>query len=51
MECRTVNVVGLGGSIAQGARSAAALRIVLEGAQEAGASTAALEIAKLNLPM
>ena len=51
MECRTVNVVGLGGSMAEGSRSAAALRIVLEGAQEAGASTAALEIANLNLPM
>ena len=51
MECRTVNVVGLGGSMAEVSRSAAALRIVLEGAQEAGASTAALEIANLNLPM
>ncbi len=51
MECRTVNVVGLGGSMAEGSRSAAALRIVLEGAQEAGASTAGLEISKLNLPM
>ena len=51
MECRTVNVVGLGGSMAEGSRSAAALRIVLEGAQEAGASTAGLEISKLKLPM
>ena len=51
MESTTVNVVGLGGSMAEGSRSAAALRIVLEGAQKAGARTEALEIAKLNLPM
>ena len=51
MDDRTVNVVGLGGSMAKESRSAAALKIVLEGAQEAGAETAAFEVASLNLPM
>ena len=51
MDDRTVNVVGLGGSMDKASRSAAALKIVLEGAREAGAETEAFEVASLNLPM
>ena len=51
MDERAVNVVGVGGSMAETSRIAGALKIVLEGAQEAGANTAAFEIANLDLPM
>ena len=51
MDERAVNVVGVGGSMAETSRSAGALKIVQEGAQEAGANTAAFEIANLDLPM
>lgn len=51
MNDRAVKVVALGGSMAKASRSAAALKIVLEGAQESGAETEAFEVASLNLPM
>ena len=51
MDERAVNVVGVGGSMAETSRIAGALKIVLKGAQEAGANTAAFEIANLDLPM
>ena len=51
MDERAVNVVGVGGSMAETSRSAGALKIVLEGAEEAGADTAASEIANLDQPM
>ena len=51
MDERAVNVVGVGGSMAETSRIAGALKIVLKGVQEAGANTAAFEIANLDLPM
>jgi FMN reductase len=44
-------VVGLGGSLGQHSTSYAALEIALEGAQEAGARSAILNIRDLALPM
>jgi FMN reductase len=46
-----LKVVGLGGSFAQRSTSLAALRIALEGAAEAGATTELLDIKQLALPM
>ena len=46
-----LKVVGLGGSLAQHSTSLAALRIALEGAAEAGATTELLDIKELSLPM
>jgi FMN reductase len=46
-----LKVVGLGGSLAQQSTSLAALRIALEGAAEAGATTELLDIKELSLPM
>jgi FMN reductase len=46
-----LNVVGLGGSLAQTSRSLAALRVALEGASEAGAATTLLDLRELDLPM
>jgi len=46
-----LNVVGLGGSLAQTSRSLAALRVALEGASEAGAATTLLDLRELGLPM
>jgi len=46
-----LTVVGLGGSLAQRSSSLAALRIALEGATEAGATTELLDIKQLSLPM
>jgi len=46
-----LNVVGLGGSLAQTSRSLAALRVALEGASEAGAATTLLALRELDLPM
>jgi FMN reductase len=46
-----LKVVGLGGSLAQRSASLAALRIALEGAAEAGATTELLDIKQLALPM
>jgi FMN reductase len=44
-------IVGLGGSLARGSRSLAALRVALEGAAEAGAATTLLDLRELDLPM
>ena len=46
-----LTVVGLGGSLAPRSASLAALRIALEGAAEAGATTELLDIKQLSLPM
>jgi FMN reductase len=46
-----LKVVGLGGSLALRSNSLAALRIALEGAAEAGATTELLDIKELSLPM
>lgn len=46
-----VRIVGLGGSMAELSRSRAALRIALEGAAAAGASTELLDLRELNLPI
>jgi FMN reductase len=46
-----LNVVGLGGSLAEVSRSLAALRVALEGASEAGAATTLLNLRELDLPM
>jgi FMN reductase len=46
-----LTVVGLGGSLAKRSNSLAALRIALEGAAEAGATTELLDIKQLSLPM
>src|SRR3974390_2609505 len=44
-------VVGLGGSLGRNSTSFAALEIALEGAKDAGARTASLNIRELALPM
>jgi FMN reductase len=44
-------IVGLGGSLARGSRSLAALRVALDGAAEAGAATTLLDLRELDLPM
>ena len=44
-------IVGLGGSLAQGSRSLAALRVALDGAAHAGAATTLLDLRELDLPM
>jgi FMN reductase len=46
-----LTIVGLGGSLARASRSLAALRIALDGAAEAGATTALLDLRELDLPM
>src|SRR5581483_11362308 len=46
-----LTVVGLGGSLAQHSNSLAALKIALQGAEEAGAATELLDIRELALPM
>src|ERR1700730_1816107 len=51
MEKDQLKVVGLGGSLAPRSNSLAALRIALEGAAEAGATTGLLDIKELSLPM
>ena len=43
--------VGLGGSLAQPARSLAALRFALDGAAQAGAATTLFDLRELDLPM
>ena len=48
---RKLRVIGLGGSMASGSRSQAALRIALDGAKETGANTLLLDIRELDLPM
>src|SRR5579862_4177973 len=44
-------IVGLGGSLARVSRSRAALEVALEGAANAGAETALLDLRELGLPM
>jgi FMN reductase len=46
-----LTIVGLGGSLALGSRSLAALRVALEGAAAAGAATKLLNLRELDLPM
>jgi len=48
---RPLTIVGLGGSLARVSRSRAALRVALDGAEEAGAETQFLDLRDLNLPM
>lgn len=47
----TLNIVGLGGSIARVSRSRAALQVALDGAEDAGARTQLLDLRELALPM
>jgi NAD(P)H-dependent FMN reductase len=46
-----LTIVGLGGSLARASRSLAALRVALDGAAEAGASTKLLNLRELDLPI
>jgi FMN reductase len=46
-----VKIVGLGGSLATGSQSRAALACALAGAEEAGAQTELLDLRELDLPM
>jgi FMN reductase len=46
-----LKVVGLGGSLASGSQSRAALAIALAGAEEAGAETVLLDLRELELPL
>lgn len=46
-----INIVGLGGSLAEHSASRAALNIALQGAEEAGAQVALLDVRTLALPM
>ena len=46
-----LTIVGLGGSLARTSRSLAALRVALEGATVAGATTELLDLRELDLPM
>jgi FMN reductase len=46
-----VKVVGLGGSLAEGSASRAALEIALKGAEEAGAQVEMFDVRKLDLPL
>ena len=46
-----IRVVGIGGSLATASSSLAALKIALEGAAEAGASTEIFDVRALDLPM
>ena len=48
---RTLNIVGLGGSVASTSKSRAALETALAGAEEAGARTQLLDIRVLALPI
>ena len=47
----TVRIVGLGGSLSSHSTSLAALRVAIEGAAEAGASTEIFDVRTLDLPM
>ena len=47
----SIKIVGLGGSLAPFSTSLAALRIALEGAEEAGAEVALFSLRELDLPM
>jgi len=46
-----LTIVGLGGSLARVSRSLAALKVALEGAAGAGATTTLLDLRELDLPM
>ena len=46
-----LTIVGLGGSLARESRSLAALRVALDGAAAAGATTTLLDLRELDLPM
>src|SRR5438105_5031150 len=46
-----IRVVGLGGSMAEQSNSLAALRLALDGAEEAGAKTELFDLHAMNLPM
>jgi FMN reductase len=46
-----LTVVGLGGSLARVSRSLAALKVALDGAAAAGATTTLLDLRELDLPM
>jgi len=46
-----LTIVGLGGSLARTSRSLAALRVALDGAAAAGATTTLLDLRELDLPM
>src|SRR5437868_3328407 len=46
-----IKVVGLGGSLAEHSSSLAALKVALQGADQAGAETGLLDIRELDLPM
>jgi hypothetical protein len=46
-----LTIVGLGGSLARRSHSLAALRVALDGAAEAGAATALLDLRELDLPL
>jgi FMN reductase len=48
---KTLNIVGLGGSVASTSKSRAALQAALAGAEDAGASTRLLDIHVLELPI
>ncbi|HKS27429.1 MAG TPA: NAD(P)H-dependent oxidoreductase [Pyrinomonadaceae bacterium] len=48
---KEIKVVGLGGSLAVQSNSLAALKVALEGAEQAGAQTDLLDIRELSLPM
>ena len=48
---KTLNIVGLGGSVASDSKSRAALQAALAGAEEAGATTQLLDIHVLELPI
>jgi FMN reductase len=48
---RTLEIVGLGGSLAESSRSLAALQVALEGAVDVGAETTLLDLRELGLPM
>jgi FMN reductase len=47
----SLTIVGLGGSLAATSRSRAALRLALDGAEEAGATIKLLDLRELGLPM
>src|SRR5262245_29755058 len=51
MTLHPVKIVGLGGSLKEGSASLLTLRVALEGAARAGATTELLDIRELSLPM
>ena len=48
---RAINVVGIGGSLAENSTSALALEVALRGAANAGAETEMMDVRELSLPM